>query len=305
MRRNAWLPVALALSLASSSAVAQEDALGIDPPSDEDTADEPAAPEAETVESSVAEQVSASAPRRFTKQDYPTELILRPLTLPAEQAEISLDVPVVTTEEVALTQVLRGAYGINGDLTIGLTYSFGAQTLSPASYEASKAFSLDGAYTIVPGWLAVQASMPFYVDPFAMSVALGVPFRVTLSSKWALFGGQNLLQLKLVKFPVDPSDPSYNIGVVVRDQPGQEEPPVGHLNLNFGALYQARPDMAVTFTTRFRLPDFNEDDMPVSMFIGGTWAVTRVVDVGGRIGFGRVDEVKDSLTLAVFAAYRL
>src|SRR5512134_3215981 len=63
-------------------------------------------------------------PVRFTKRDYPTELVRRPMTLAAQQAEVSLDMPFSGNDgSPALTQVLRGAFGVTVDLQLGVTYS--------------------------------------------------------------------------------------------------------------------------------------------------------------------------------------
>src|SRR5215470_1885577 len=66
----------------------------------------------------------ASAPTaRWTKANYPTEIVKRPLTLAAEQAQVSLDMPFVAGDgHPTLTQVLRAGFGVTQDFEIGLTY---------------------------------------------------------------------------------------------------------------------------------------------------------------------------------------
>jgi len=241
---------------------------------------------------------------RYTKKNYPLELIKRPLTLARRQAEITFDVPFVFDAKT-LTQVLRADYGVTQDFQLGLTYSFGLETLSPSHFEAGKAFSLDCGYTIVPGWLSVVGRLPMYVDPFAMGVTLGVPFRVPLVGKWALHGGHDLVAVRIHRFPVDAADPAYNLGALAATRPGFGKEPDANLNINFGAIYQAKPNVGVYGTMAYRFPDLSTDDQPISLFVGATWAKSRKLDFGARAGCGRLDDVGATFTLALYTAYRL
>src|SRR5215510_2297875 len=73
---------------------------------------------------------------RYTKADYPTEIVKRPLTLAAEQAQVSLDMPFVAGDgHPTLTQILRAAFGVTQDFEVGLSYSIGLERLSPETSE--------------------------------------------------------------------------------------------------------------------------------------------------------------------------
>jgi hypothetical protein len=322
LRRDFWRPLGLAAALVGAVpalAHAQDgeptDEVGgipaetpesmggpvADPVDDSDKADEADAATTNLDGTSVA----AKAPRpRYNKDDYPIEVILRPLTLAADQIQVSLDMPFTISDTPFLTQVFRGAYGITTDLQVGISYGFGLQTLSPASYNAGKAFSLDAAYTILPGILAAQASLPFNMDPFASGISLGVPFRLTIMDKWAVFGGQDLVQVRIYKYAPDVANPVYN-EAIERGLDANSTDHYGNVNLSFGGLYQAKPNIAVTWAWAWRWDNFDDDDKPVSSFVGLTWSQNNRFDLGARAGFTRVDDPKDSFTLGLSAAYRL
>lgn len=316
--RHVW--IAAALAAAPPVAFAQDDAAEEDPtapqtepdpeateegmggPVDDPTADEP--PGEEAPDFNVFGGGAKKTVVRYTKETFPLAWVARPLTLPADMIELSLDVPAaVLADAPYLTQILRGAFGVTRDLQIGLTYGFGLQVIDPAEYEAGKAFSVDAAYTIFPQRLAIAASVPFYVDPFASGISLGAPFQLRIGDRWQVSGGQDLLQFRFAKFPPNPADPAYNVGQVEAQVVGAREP-IGNLNLKLRGAYQARTNLVVFLDWGFHWLDFEGDDKPVSMFLGGLWSSSNRMDVGGRIGLSRVDE-GDSLTVGLFAAYRL
>jgi hypothetical protein len=284
-------------------------------PDDFKVNDDPNDPDAMTTrpdpdETAIKAEVQAKV--RFTKADYPIEAIMRPLTLVEGMAEVGLDIPFVSyglpADETgrAFTQVLRAGYGVTEDIQIGLTYNFGLQQVAPEShYEAGKAFSVDALYNLIPGWLALQVSLPFYVDPFAMSLTLGAPFRLKLHEKIAIIGGQNLLQIKFVKFPVDPENPAYNVGTVAGiDAAGQGEPD-GNFNLLFGALFQAKPNLALSLMVGTLFFDFKSEDAPFPLWLDLRWSKSPIFDFGARAGTQAMDDFGNRIFVTVYTAYRI
>jgi hypothetical protein len=240
------------------------------------------------------------------------------MTLPESTAEIAVDAPIVFGGSVdgaptdldigaRATQVLHAAYGVTDDIQVGVSYGFGAERLDPPvgakGYEPGKAFSVDGAYTILPDHLAVAVSLPFYADPFASSIVLGVPFRVNVNDKLALFGGQDLIEVAFNKWPVRTWDPEFNLDQALRDQPGKVSFSTGAVNVQFGALVQLKKNLAIAGWTRLHFEDFSGGDSPVSLYGGITWSKWNI-DLGGRLGFARLDE-GGSFGVGLSAAYRL
>ncbi len=248
---------------------------------------------------------------RATKSSYPMAVIERPLTLTATQAQVTLDVPMIAgtgAGGLIMTQVLRGSYGITQDIQVGVGYGFGVDVLGAKmgvkGYTAGKAFSVDGAYTVIPGWLAATISFPFYAQPFASSMTIGAPFRVTLNKQIALIGGQDLLQIRFAKFPVSLDRPWDNIaGAAVDAVHGTQ--PSGNLNLTAGALYQRKENLAFTGMIGFFLPDFGSPSKSTSLLFSGIWSKSKTLDFSFRFGFSDLAHPGDSVTFGLFAAYRL
>ncbi len=329
MARLRTLSSAFALGLtvlvASSPALADDpppsggvDGIGTaeDPNIADDTSinDDPSKADAVTAEDETSSDTGVTKKPRITKATYPVEINHRPMTLPQYTAEISLDAPIVfggeaeTDPGLRATQVLRAGYGVTHDIQVGVSYGFGLQLFDPPegakSFEAGKAFSVDVAYTILPDHLAVSVSLPFYADPFASSVTIGAPFRFKMGDKLAIVGGQDLIEIGFNKWPVRVADPEFNLGQAYLDQnPGQAQVSSGAINLQFGAVVELKPNLALSGTTRLHFEDFNGDDLPVPLFFGLTWSKWNL-DLGGRLGFVRLDETK-SFAVALSAAYRL
>lgn len=245
----------------------------------------------------------------FSKTEYPIAVTDRPLTLPRNMGEIALDAPFFIFnggDAKAFTQILHAGFGVTNRYELGLTYAVGLELIDPQSkFEAGKAFSIDGKWTAIPDWLAVQASLGFQVsDPFAMSLGLGAPFRLRVGEKVRIVGLYDMLRVKLVKYPVDPLRPAENIaasqGLAVSVDPAE-----ANLALNFAAQYQHKPNLMFYFSFDNYFPDLKVDDHPVSTFLGLVWSKSARFDLGARVGALRLDEAADSLSVAVSLAFRL
>jgi hypothetical protein len=322
MRHTSWITLfitAAALGAGAATASAQrvpsKDPSGMTSPSDEGPIAEPDIPDAPPDGDAITVDdldgtVRAVKKPRYTKKTFPIELTKRPLTLAEAQAEVSLDSPFVKgAGNPVMWQVLRARYGITRDIEAGITYSFGLLNLSPPegtdTFEPGKAFSFDGGYTIWAEHIAVTLSLPFYADPdtFGMGVNLSIPMRLNLGSRWAIFGGHDLLQLRVVKMPVDAANPAANLAQVAAVTGGAESS-TGTLAVKLGGMYQHRPNLAFYTELGFIYPDFNDLGAPISFFGGATWSRHSRLDLGGRVGLYDMDD-SDSFSLAVYAAYRL
>lgn len=268
--------------------------------------DDPQNPE---IDAKVAEEVSApNVERTYSKSTYPAELIFRPLTLLPGQAQLALDAPYVSGDSTHITQILQASYGVIDHLEIGLTYGFGLTRLAAEGaekgYEAGKAFSVDAAYSLWPQNLAVTLSVPFYTDDFAMSVTLGAPFRYAFNDKWALFGGEGLVDVKIVKMPVEVANPAFNSATLAKLTGPNEPAPDGNFKLQLGTLYQAQPHWAAFLTFDYRAPNFSGDQAQFALFGGSTWTWKNQLDLGVRAGWASLEEA-DAVTVSLSAALRL
>jgi hypothetical protein len=249
---------------------------------------------------------------RATKATYPIEIIERPLTLVAAQAQVTLDVPMVFNTGlagVAMSQVLHGAYGVTRDVQVGVGYGFGldnlgAKNMAKAFY-AGKAFSIEGAYYAVPGWLAPTIAFDFNGSPFATSVILGAPFRITLHKKFAIIGGDNLFNIRIHKFPVDIDQPILTIGNELRTMTGDTQD-TGYLNLHFGGIYQHKSNIAFTGMFGALFPSFSgSPSQHTSLVFSGYWSKNKNLDFSARIGMLNLSDASHSFTFGLFVAYRM
>jgi hypothetical protein len=266
-------------------------------------------PENPEVAATAADVTSApNVERSYTKATFPAELIFRPMTLLPGQAQFTLDLPYVSGDETGLTQVLHASYGVVDNLEIGLTYGFGLTRLAAKGmekgYEAGKAFSVDAAYALLPKNLALTLSVPFYTDPFAMSVTLGAPFRFAFNDKWAIFGGGGLIDVKIVKIPVEVANPEFNITTLDKITGENQPEPDGNVKLQLGTLYQAQPHLAGFVTFDLRAPDFSGEKAAYALFAGGTWTWKNKLDVSARAGWASLEQ-DDAVTVSVNTAFRL
>jgi hypothetical protein len=302
--RRALTAIIVSVTLGPAVAAAQA------PPTT--TEEEPPIPDPNVPDPNLPPDPAASRPAyRYEKREYPRELVLRPLTLAAEQAEVAIDMPFVARDgHPTLHQILRGAFGVTVDLQLGVTYTVGLERFSAEGeekgFEVGKAVSLDAAYTIIPGYLAAQLRLAFYADPdvFGLGLILGVPFKITIGREWAVFGGADLVSVKLKEFAVDPADPASNLRDV--DNVGRGvDTDSGSVDFTGGVAYQAKPNLAVWGTIGVGWPNFDTNDQPFALFTGLTFSPRRFWDIGARVGFLALDEPAESFSVGVFAALRI
>lgn len=167
------LAVALGTLLLSSPAMAQQENPPIPEPHIPDAPQRPR-----------DERTAKPETPRIDKADYPTQLVLRPVTLAEAQAEIGLALTFVNNDGNGLFwPTLRAAFGVTRDVELGFTWAAFLSRFSPATaengIETGKAFSIDGGLTLVPDWFAVRVRLAFYADPdvFGFGLVLGAPFR--------------------------------------------------------------------------------------------------------------------------------
>jgi len=189
-------------------------------------------------------------PQAAKPTGYPTEEALRPLTLPTNLFEISI-APHLQVSPLAGSDALRARYGITSNIQLGLTYLYAGlydqQQLDPgvsSKYElhGGKAFGIDATVRIRE-WIAVKAGVPMYVNPFAVSLALGVPLKFSFAGKYAVGGLDDLLDIRLYRFA--PSfyqeliNASGALGVSNHTQQSR-----GHLRFSAYGIYQHSPLLA-------------------------------------------------------------
>src|SRR5688572_28795465 len=194
-------PAAAGSAQGSGSAAPADDA----PPADMEGTDEnPGAPKTGGEE----EQPKLVKAAEAKPTGYPDAESQRPITLPEGMSEVMLDIHAQVSPFTGAAP-LRARYGITKDIQLGLTWVTGAIYEDPTVADSTtkvhpgRAVGLD-VTVMLKKWMGVRVGVPIYVQPFALSVAAGVPMKFVLSEKLALGGLDDVLNIAIHKFA-----PSY------------------------------------------------------------------------------------------------
>jgi hypothetical protein len=266
------------------------------PPSDINGTDEnPDAPRAVG-----GEAVKVVAPKPTKKKPYPIEDVLRPITLPQNLSEVAID-PHADVHPYYGSSALYARYGITDKIQIRLTYLWAGVYGTPnasgsdsATFHPGKAVGLDATY-MLQDWIGVQLGVPVYLDPVAVSLAIGAPIKFTFGDKYAIGGLDDLLNIKLDRFAPSFMNEFQNAVGVFNDTNTTEQSR-GHLRFSFYGEYQYAPNLA--FIGRVGVDDDlgsgGGSSAGTTMGSGGTVTFLRAglqysprpfLDVGGSLGF--------------------
>ena len=111
------------------------------------------------------------------KSGYPIEESQRPITLPKNMSEVSIN-PHAQVKPFAGSMALRARYGITRQAQLGLTYLLGGAFDDPKTtdtkvgFHPGKAVGLD-VTVLLQDWIAVRLGVPVYIDPVAVSLERG------------------------------------------------------------------------------------------------------------------------------------
>ena len=248
------------------------------------------------------QQVKVVVPGPKRPAGYPIEEVLRPITLPENMSEVSLDPHgwVSAPSAAAFSTALRVRYGITGRVQLGLTYLIGGIYDDPAtrmkdySFHEGKAVGLD-VTVLLRNWVGVRVGIPFYVNPVALSLSIGVPMKFTFGDKFAIGGLDDLLNITLDRFApsfyqeVDNAIGAYN-------DTNHTEQSSGHLRISAYGLYQYRKNVALIGRLGI------DNNLGYSSASGGAgtgelsatepfiraqidWSPRKFIDLGGSLGF--------------------
>lgn len=270
------------------------------PPSDMNGVDEnPDAPHAVGSET----KVEASVPAPMRPAGYPIEEALRPITLPANMSEVTIDPHVRVGESGAIgssaTTALHARYGITRQVQLGLTYVLGGMYDDPVTtgkdygFHPGKAVGLD-VTVLLQNWIGVRLGVPVYVQPVAVAVSLGAPIKFQLSDKVAIGGFDDVLDITIKRFSPSFYTEGDNALGAANDMTTTQQSR-GHLRFAAYGIYQYHPDTALI--GRFGIDNdlgAAGGTMAGTQGTGGTqtflragaqWTPRRYVDLGGSLGF--------------------
>jgi hypothetical protein len=276
--------------------------LGEDPPMIGDDEDEDAP------RINQPQQNAGVAPRARTSA-YPVTEVLRPLTLPDFTSEIRLEALFYPLSPVDAELGLRARYGITRQIQLGLGYGIGGfyddGKRDKVRFNTGKAVAIDISY-LAADWIAPKLSIPMYVDPFAIALALGAPVKFRFGDRFAVVGFEDVVAFKLLddKFVPDLRRESAN-ELAVGQLGSNTIQSDGYFKLDGGVLYQLAPDLVVSGRFGVTFDDFSGDDAATSLRALVQLTPVRTVDLVGEAGWDRLDENASSLHLSIALAVRI
>ncbi|HVK78253.1 MAG TPA: hypothetical protein VM734_33340 [Kofleriaceae bacterium] len=246
---------------------------------------------------------------RAKRTGYPVAEVARPITLPDFTSETRLELPIFPSGGIDAELGLRARYGITRQAQIGVRYAVGGFYDDPGDmsdkveFNTGKAVGVDFQY-LVTDWIAPRIVIPMYVDPFAIGMTLGAEMKFRIGDKLALVGFEDIVSFKLTDEFVPNLENERNNEVTVIGRRSDTIAPDGHLRFDFGAVYQATPELAITGRFGVTFVDFRDDDTPTSLRVQAQFTPKPSFDVIGRIGFEALDD-SSSLNLGGAIQFRI
>jgi hypothetical protein len=283
------------------------------PPKDIEGRDEdPGAPGGLTVEQPTA--IVKPAPKR-PSDPYPIEEVWRPINLVGGMSEVAIG-PHAQVKPYMGTDALRARYGITSKVQIGLTYVLGSvyddnfadpMLESKQKFHTGKAIGLD-VTVMLKEWVGVRVGVPVYIKPVAFSLALGAPMKFQIGEKFAVGGLDDLLNIKLSRFPPSFYQEALNARNEALDRTGSASSD-GQLRFSFFGNYQYRPKLVVIARTGFMFENFTSNKADAGglfYFVraGFNYSPRKYLDLGLSVGFDDLGEL-GSFGPAGFAAFRI
>ncbi|HET7505932.1 MAG TPA: hypothetical protein VFK02_33160 [Kofleriaceae bacterium] len=283
------------------------------PPSDVSGKDEnPDAPR--SMLDSETPAVAATAPVK-PRTGYPLEDVARPVTLPQNMSEVSIN-PHAAVSPYAGATALRARYGITSKIQLGVTYMLGGIFDDPATTESKQGFHPGKAVgpdvtVMLQDWIGVQVGVPIYISPFAISLALGAPMKFTFGDKFAIGGLDDLLNIRISKFAPtfyqevqNATNANDNLTNTIKSQ--------GELRVSVFGIYQYEPDLAFTGKTGIQMEDFSTGKtdgcaggcLTTFIYAGLKYSPRKYLDLGASIGFDDLAH-GGSFAPAGFLAFRI
>lgn len=247
--------------------------------------------------------VAEASPRASSA--YPIEQVLRPITLLEGMAELSI----VPHGELAVRlgaatgwesgTTLRARAGITSRVQLGLTYVLEGAYHDPltASHELGlhpgKAVGLD-VTVVIEDWIAIEVGVPVYLDPVALSLQIGMPLKLALGDRFAIGGLDDLLTVKLERFPPSLHLEGDNALAAANDRANTAQSN-GDLRVSVYAIYQEARTLALLgrlgldeqdFSTRHGTNGYG--GVMTLLRAGFVWTPCRWLDLGFSIGFDDV-----------------
>ncbi|MBA3499049.1 MAG: hypothetical protein M4D80_20205 [Myxococcota bacterium] len=282
------------------------------PPPDMDGKDEnPGAPK--PLPGEEPNKVVAAPEKAVKRSGYPIEEVLRPITLPANMAEVAIGPRAVIDADgvgYAGSDTLRARYGITRQIQIGLNYVIGAIYDDPKTNEdkigfhPGKALELQVTY-LVTDFLGVRLGVPVWIykpganvdsSSPAFGLNIGVPLKFRFGDKLAIGGLDDLLSIRIMQFA--PSlELEYLNAYRAHSRDTNTSQSAGFIRFSGYAVYQQSPKLALIGRFGIQLEDFSTrktdagGGIITSLRAGLEYTVKTYLDVGIALGFEDLDDL--------------
>jgi len=303
---------------AADDPVASDVQMVEDPPADMDGVDEnPDAPRTVGGESVTA---TAIPPKQKTS-GYPIEEAWRPITLPENMSEVSLDPHVRVSssipgqDSVSASSALRARYGITRQVQLGLTYMLGGMyddpntTSDKVGFHPGKAVGVD-LTVLLEDWVAVRVGVPVYINPVAVGVQLGAPMRFRLTDKITVGGLEDVLTIGVYRFAPSLYEDQLN-AQGARFEMTNTTQSSGALRFSGYGIFQQSSKLAIIGRIGVTIDDFattrnaaGYGGVFTAIRAGLQYSPARNFDLGASVGFDDLSKL-GSFTPAGFLAVRI
>ncbi|MBK9073225.1 MAG: outer membrane beta-barrel protein [Myxococcales bacterium] len=226
----------------------------------------------------------------------PLEVINRPLTAPASQAEVGLGFflsffKIADESDSSKGLGLTAAYGINDKIDARVSYA----TFLEDGVDFKGPLTLELGYSLMntsPLHVAADVNVGYDTLFEAMTpLGLGARVRYNLNDKMAIFSGGNQLTITLDGGP--------------ELAPGVDAPKPIYLSLPVGFAYQVNPNLYVAAETNLANIEISDSetqfifDSYIPVGLHGIYAVNEMIDAG--VSFDIDLDNTDAFTLGVMA----
>ena len=259
-------------------------------------------------------KVEVKAPEKKRTSGYPMEEVLRPITLPANMAEVAIGPRLqVDIDGVgyAGSDTLRARYGITRQVQLGLNYVLAGIYDDPKTassnkvgFHPGKAIELQVTYLVkdfvgvrlgVPVWIYKPAETADSGGP-AVGLTIGVPLKFRFGDKLALGGLDDLLSIKIRHFAPSLEHEYLNAYRAAIDDTNTANS-AGFIRFSAYGVYQQSPKLALIGRFGVTFEDFattrtDAGGGPVTTIRAGLeYTVRKYLDVGISLGFEDLDDL--------------
>ena len=314
MRRCAPLLLVLALAAPAAAQVIPDEP-GDDPAGGETELDDDPVPSSD---GDTGAEENPDAPRLFGEETptgpqapkpretgYPLSEVERPLTLPDFTSELRLEFSMYPADPFDLETGLRARYGITRQAQLGVRYAIGGlyddgKKMPPkVGWNTGKAVEINFQF-LVTDWVAPKIAIPMYVDPFTIGMTLGAPVKFRFGKKFAIIGFEDVVGFKFLSKKFLPTLDSERANEALADSLSSSTiASDGFIRIDFGAVYQLEPNLALTGRFGITYDDFSSrGDTGTSLRGQVQYSPKRRLDLVGLLGFDRLDDASRTFHLS-------